>query len=181
VTRTGDAARGDGPAAGGDAAVRPGAESDLPALLSIYNHYVVHTPITFDDEPLTLEQRREWLSHYSTRGPHRLLVAEIAGAVVGYACSSVFRPKGAYRTSVETSVYLAPDRTRRGIGSALYRELFAALTGEDVHRAYAGVTLPNPASLALHRRFGFEPAGLHDEVGRKLGRFWSVQWLEKRL
>jgi phosphinothricin acetyltransferase len=177
VTRTGDAPGG----AAADVATRPGAEPDLPALLAIYDHYVVHTPITFDLDPWTLAERREWLSHYATSGPHRLLVAARDGAVVGYATSSVFRPKGAYRTSVETSVYLAPECTRRGIGSALYRELFAALAGEDVHRAYAGVTLPNPASLALHRRFGFQEAGLHDEVGRKLGRFWSVQWMEKRL
>jgi phosphinothricin acetyltransferase len=161
--------------------VRPARAEDLPSLLAIYNHYVVHTAITFDLEPFTLEQRREWFSHYADSGPHRLLVAELGGYAVGWACSSSFRPKGAYRTSVETSVYLAPEHTGRGLGAALYAALFAALAGEDVHRAYAGVTLPNPASLALHRRFGFREAGLHDEVGRKLDRFWSVQWLEKRL
>ena len=164
-----------------DAVIRPAHAGDLPALTAIYNHYVVSTAITFDIEPFTLEARREWFDHYAERGRHRLLVVECDGGVRGYACSSRFRPKAAYDPSVETSVYLAPEYTGRGLGAQLYSALFAALEGEDVHRAYAGVTLPNPASLALHRRFGFTEAGVYGEVGRKLGRFWDVQWFEKRL
>lgn len=161
--------------------MRPARADDLPALLAIYNHYVVHTAITFDLEPFTLEQRREWFGHYAERGRHRLLVADLGAGAVGYACSSPFRPRGAYQTSVETSVYLSPEHTGRGLGAALYTALFEELAGEDVHRAYAGVTLPNPASLALHHRFGFREVGLQDEVGRKHDRWWSVQWLEKKL
>ena len=101
--------------------------------------------------------------------------------MVGYATSSPFRGRAAYDPSVETTVYVADGLTRRGIGSRLYHALFASLGKEDVHRAYAGITLPNPASLALHRRFGFQPIGVYDEVGRKFGRYWSVEWLEKKL
>jgi phosphinothricin acetyltransferase len=155
--------------------------SDLPALTELYNHYVRSTPITFDVEPFDVEQRRAWFEHYAPSGRHRLLVAECDGSVAGYTTSSAFRPKAAYDPSVETTVYVAPGLERRGIGTRLYRALFEALAGEDVHRAYAGITLPNPASLALHRAFGFRSVGCYDEVGRKLGRFWSVEWQEKKL
>jgi phosphinothricin acetyltransferase len=161
--------------------VRPARESDLVSIDEIYNHYVLHTPITFDVEPLTPVERRAWFAHFGARGRYRLLVAEEGGGVVGYAASRRFKERPAYETSVETSVYVAPGLGARGIGSALYGVLLEALGEEDVHRAVAGVTLPNPASLALHARFGFQPVGVFDEVGRKFGRFWSVQWLERAL
>jgi phosphinothricin acetyltransferase len=161
--------------------LRPAREEDIPALNDLYNHYILHTPITFDVEPWTLEQRREWFSHYAETGRHRLLVALQDGRVAGYASSGRFRPKAAYDTSVESSIYLAPGLGGRGLGTALYRALFEALAREPVHRVLAGVTLPNPASLALHARFGFRPVGVFDEVGHKLERYWSVQWLEKLL
>ncbi|MFQ5843947.1 MAG: GNAT family N-acetyltransferase, partial [Planctomycetota bacterium] len=101
--------------------------------------------------------------------------------VVGYACSTPFRPKPAYRTSVETTVYVAPAATGRGVGGRLYQALFDALAGEELHRAYAGIVPPNPASVALHRRFGFHEVGVAREVGHKLGRYWDVAWFEKGL
>jgi phosphinothricin acetyltransferase len=161
--------------------VRPAREADLASIDEIYNHYVLHTAITFDVEPLTPVQRREWFAGFSERGRYRLFVAELDGGVVGYAASRRFRDKAAYETSVETSVYVAPGLGARGIGSSLYGALMEALGEEDVHRAVAGITLPNPASLALHARFGFRSAGVFDEVGRKFGRFWSVEWLERAL
>lgn len=161
--------------------VRPGRLEDLPDLTGIYNHYVRDTHVTFDVEPFTVEQRRPWLELYSDTGPHRLLVVEEAGRALGWACSGRFRPKPAYLTSVETTVYLAPEAVGRGLGGLLYRELFARLQGEAVHRAYAGVALPNAASLALHAGFGFRPIGTFREVGFKFGRYWDVEWLEKEL
>jgi len=160
--------------------IRAGREDDLPALTQIYNHFVEHTHITFDLEPFTVESRREWFGHYAATGRHRLLVAETDdGDVVGYATSGRFRDKPAYAPSVETTVYCAPDAAGHGIGSALYASLFAVLEGEDVHRAYAGVALPNDASLALHRRFGFVEIGTFHEVGRKFDKWWDVTWLER--
>ncbi|WBB63999.1 GNAT family N-acetyltransferase [Streptomyces sp. WMMC500] len=166
---------------GTDTRIRPGAEGDLEELTRIYNHYVVETPITFDIEPLTVEQRRSWLTAHPDRGPHRLLVAEEGGKILGYATSSPFRPKQAYATSVETSVYLAPEHVGRGVGGLLYTALFEVLEREDVHLALAGVALPNEASERLHLRFGFRPVGVYEEVGRKFGRFWDVAWFQKRL
>ena len=161
--------------------VRPATGDDLQAVNDIYNHYVAESHITFDVEPVSMEQRREWFTHYGPAGRHRLFVAEDGGRVVGYASSSRFRPKPGYLTSVETSVYLEPDATGRGAGSRLYESLFKSLEGEDVHRAYAGIALPNPASIALHEKFGFKRVAHFTEQGRKFGRYWDVAWFEKPL
>lgn len=161
--------------------IRPATEDDLESINDVYNHYVRETHVTFDDEPMTMGARQEWFSHYASQGPHRLLVASDDGAVVGYASSSRYRPKPGYVTSVETSIYIAPDSVGKGIGATLYAALLQALDGEDVHRAYAGIALPNPASIALHERFGFRRVALFTEQGRKFGRFWDVAWFEKPL
>ena len=161
--------------------VRPGEPGDLPSLTALYNHYVEHTHVTFDTEPFSVQQRGEWFSHYGASGPHRIFVATVDGQLAGYATSSKFRNKAAYDTSVEATVYVDGGGARRGIGSALYTALFASLRDEDVHRAYAGIALPNDASMALHRKFGFVEVGTYREVGRKFGRYWDVTWLEKPL
>ncbi|MEU6174347.1 N-acetyltransferase family protein [Streptantibioticus parmotrematis] len=170
--------------------LRPGTPDDLPQLTALYNHYVTQTPVTFDTVAFSPEQRQTWLSHYADHGPHRLFVAEETGGedggegggrLLGYATSSPFRPKPAYATSVETTVYVAPGAGGRGVGTLLYEGLFAALAGEDVHRAYAGVTLPNEASVRLHERFGFRRCGVFGQTGRKFGRYWDVAFYEKPL
>lgn len=163
------------------AAVRHARESDLAALTEIYNHYVVHSPATFDLEPFTPEQRRTWFGQYSAPGPHQLLVAEEGGLPLGYATSSRFRPKPAYATTVETTVYLHPDATGRGLGALLYAELFHRLESEDVWRAVAGIVPPNEPSIRLHLGFGFREVGRFTELGRKFGRYWDVTWYEKAL
>jgi|SRR5436190_304260 len=161
--------------------VRPAVDTDLPALTDIYNHYIVNTPITFDVVSLVPEQRRQWFDDHATTGRHRLLVAEDEGHIVGYATTSRFRPKAAYDTTVESSVYCRAECVRRGIGSLLYRTLFETIAAEDVHQIVAGVTLPNPASLALHERLGFRPVGVFPSVGRKFDRYWDVGWFERPL
>ncbi|MFD8808877.1 GNAT family N-acetyltransferase [Streptomyces sp. NPDC059597] len=165
------------------AQVRPGTEADLGALTDLYNHYVRETAVTFDTAEFTQEARRHWLLSHPEDGPHRLMVATDPDSrrVLGYATSGPHRPKAAYATSVETSVYLAPGATGRGVGTLLYTALFAALAEEDVHRAFAGIALPNEASVRLHTRFGFRHLGTFGEVGRKFGRYWDVAWYEKEL
>ena len=165
----------------GEVGIRRGVSGDLPELTELYNHYVRETAITFDVEPFTLATRRPWLEQFAGAGRHQLFVAEREGRVLGYACTGSFRPKAAYLPSVETSVYLRPEEHGRGLGTRLYAVLFEALGGEDVHRAYAGITLPNPASIALHARFGFRECGTLGEVGRKFDRWWNVLWMEKAL
>lgn len=154
--------------------IRPAALADLPRLTDIYNHYVQHSHATFDDVPFS--DRSEWFSHYGTP-PHHLLVAEMDGRVEGYATSSPYRPKPGYRTTVETSIYLAPLAEGRRLGTALYGELLA-LVDARAHRALAGIALPNEASVALHERCGFAHVGTYTEVGFKQ-RWIDVAWYER--
>ncbi|MET9558779.1 GNAT family N-acetyltransferase [Streptomyces tauricus] len=163
--------------------VRPGVATDLGTLTDIYNHYVRETPITFDTTVFTPEERRPWLLSHPEDGPYRLMVAVDADSqrILGYATSSAFRPKPAYETSVEVTVYLAPGAGGRGVGTLLYSALFDALKGEDIHRAYAGIVQPNEASVRLHERFGFRYLGTYREAGRKFGRYWDVARYEKDL
>ncbi|WOF73670.1 GNAT family N-acetyltransferase [Parvibaculaceae bacterium PLY_AMNH_Bact1] len=153
--------------------------ADIPQINKIYNHYIRETPITFDIEEKTDEDSAYWLQKLGTTGRYQCFVAVKADTVLGWACSGAYRPKAAYGTSVEVSVYLDPNAGGQGLGTALYTRLFEALKDEDVHRALAGVTLPNDASLALHRRFGFTEVGTYSEVGRKFDTYWDVMWLEK--
>ncbi|HEY6115201.1 MAG TPA: GNAT family N-acetyltransferase, partial [Candidatus Dormibacteraeota bacterium] len=143
--------------------VRSATDDDLPAINEIYNHYVQDSHVTFDLEPSTLESRRDWFRHYADRGPHRVFVAVDDGQVIGYATSSEFKSRPGYATSVETSVYVAPEHTGKGTGALLYDKIFDALKGQDLHRAYAGIALPNPESIALHERFGFKRVGVFTE------------------
>ena len=159
--------------------VRNAVAADLPALTAIYNHYIVHTPITFDVQTYQPEQRRPWFDDHAPTGRHRLLVTEEHGEVVGYATTSRWRPKAAYDTTVESSVYVRPDAVGRGTGRALYAALFDAVAREDVHTIVAGIALPNAASMALHERFGFRQVGIFREVGKKFGQFWDVAWFQR--
>lgn len=164
-----------------DDGIRTGRGDDLPGIVDLMNHYVLETPITFDVDRWTTESRRTWIEQFDTRGPYRLWVAERDGRIDGYAATLRYRAKAAYRTTVETSIYLRPEAAGAGLGARLYEALFQSIQDEDVHLALAGVTLPNPASIALHTRFGFRSTGVLHEVGRKFDRYWDVEWFEKRL
>jgi phosphinothricin acetyltransferase len=161
--------------------IRAAAKADLPRLTEIYNHFVIHTAVTFDIEPYTVDRRAAWFEQFSTTGRHRLLVAEENNELLGYAGTTRFRPKAAYDTTVETTIYCDPNAVGKGIGSRLYSGLFAAIAGEDIRTIVAGYTLPNPGSAALHERLGFKPVGVYHEVGRKFGRYWDVAWMERPL
>jgi phosphinothricin acetyltransferase len=163
------------------ALIRDPLPSDLEPLIALYNHYIRETAVTFDLNPFTVDERRPWFEKFALSGRYRLLVAELEGKVVGYASSSKFREKQAYDTTVETSVYLSPAATGKGIGRQLYAALFAALEGEGVHRALGGITLPNEASVALHTAFGFKPVGIMTECGYKFSQYHDVVWYEKGL
>jgi phosphinothricin acetyltransferase len=163
----------------GETRIRPADRGDLARITEIYNHYVLNTPATFDVEAYTVERRESWFAQFSVAGRHRLLVAEEDGVVMGYAGTTRFRPKAAYETTVETTIYCVPEAVGKGIGRRLYAELFEVLKGEDIHRFVAGYALPNVASEALHRRFGFKEVGVFSENGRKFGRYWDVCWAER--
>ena len=164
--------------------IRPALLSDLPRLAEIYNYYIVNTPITFNTQPFTVEGFRDWFEEHSDGKRHRLVVAsegDDGGRVIGYAGTGRFRPKQAYETTVETTIYCSPECTQRGVGTLLYRGLFESIEGEDINRVVAGVTLPNPGSVALHERFGFRHVGTFTGNGRKFGRYWDVAWFERPL
>ena len=149
-------------------------QGDLPALLEIYNHYIRETPITFDIEPRTLEQRQVWFDAFAPSGRYQCFVAVKGGQALGWASSHRYNERAAYDTTVSSSIYLAAGACGQGLGKRLYATLFEALAGEDIHRLFGGITLPNEASVKLHLSFGFEPVGVYREVGRKFGRFWDV-------
>jgi phosphinothricin acetyltransferase len=161
--------------------IRRAERDDLPALAAIYNHYVVHTHVSFDLEPPTLDERGEWLAGFAATGRYQCFVAVKDGTAIGWACSGRFKDRKAYGTSVETSVYLAPDGQGLGLGTRLYETLIGALGGEDVHRLVAVIALPNAASVALHEKLGFRHVGTFSQIGRKFDRFWDVAWYGRKM
>ncbi len=161
--------------------IRYGEAGDAAALNAVYDHYILNTPTTFETEAWSLARRLEWLDGFRQTGPYRLLVAEQDGTLLGFASSHRYHERAAYSTTIETSIYVSPDATGKGVGRRLYSALFEALKGEPVHMAIAGVTLPNEASQAIHRRFGFELIGISHAVGYKLGQYWDVAWYERAL
>lgn len=161
--------------------IRPAQQRDYESVIAIYNHYVEHSHVTFDVDRVHPTETAAKLSLFADTGPYRLLVAESDRTVVGYACSMPFRPKPAYCTSVEMGVYVSPGFMGRGVGRMLYAPLLDALETEDVHRAYAVIALPNPASIRLHEQFAFREVATLKEVGRKFGKYWDVAWWERSL
>ena len=154
--------------------IRPAALRDLEALTAIYNYEVEHGVATLDLTPRTLAERRVWLDAHNVDN-HPLLVAEVDGVVVGYASLSSYRPKEAYRTTVELSVYIAPDRRGQGVAAALMTELLAlARQNPDTHAVVSVITSGNEASRRLHEKFGFTFCGTVPDVAFKFGRSLGI-------
>ena len=159
--------------------IRPATERDAEALLAIYAPFVEHTAVSFET---TVPDRDEFAGRIRRCGAGwAWLVAERDGRCLGYAYGSQHRQRDAYRWSAETSAYIDPSMQRKGIGKALYHALFDALRAKGYCNAFAGMTLPNEASAALHRCVGFEPIGVFRRVGWKFGRWHDVAWLQCRL
>jgi len=162
--------------------IRPATLDDLPSITAIQNHYIENTHITFDVRTFAPEERIGWFHEHFDGKRYRILVAENDGAgLLGYVATGRFRPKQAYETTVEISVACSPNMVGKRVGTKLYARMFALLNDEDIHRVVAGIAQPNPASNALHERFGFRTVGTFTEVGHKFGRYWDVTWMEKVL
>ncbi len=160
--------------------VRAGTIAELPEIVAIYNHYVLTTAASFEIDPVTADSRRPWFEQHVGSEKYRLLVVEGAdGRLLGWASTGPFRPRAAYGTTVEASIYLRPEATGRGIGSQLYAALFRSLEGADVDQIVAGITLPNDPCVALHRKLGFGLVGTFHRVGRKFDRYWDVAWFQR--
>ncbi len=154
--------------------IRVAVPSDAEPIAAIYAPIVRDTAISFETEPPTPEVMAARIA--KTLPTHPWLVAEQAGRVVGYAYSGQHRERAAYRWSVDVSAYVAPEMRRAGIGRALYGRLFEILRTQNFRSAFAGITLPNDASVGLHESLGFKPIGLYREVGFKFGQWWDVGW-----
>jgi phosphinothricin acetyltransferase len=164
-----------------DIRIRHCAPGDYGAVVDIYNHYIENSHSTFDTRPYSIGERAPWFSQFNASGPNQLLVAEKNGAVLGFCCSTPLKNRAAYDVSVETTVYLATEAIGQGIGRRLYETLLKNLSGIGLHGAYAGVALPNDASVHLHEALGFRKVGVFEEVGWKFDRYWSVAWYELRI
>ncbi len=159
--------------------IRSAVEADAAALLAIYRPFVESTAVSFETVVPTVEE-------FATRIAKALtgwqwLVAEQGGQCIGCAYGSSHRQRHAYRWSVEVSAYVHPNHHRRGVGRALYLRLLEELAQKGFCNAYAGITLPNEGSVALHRAVGFEFVGVFKAVGRKFGTWHDVAWFQRVL
>jgi phosphinothricin acetyltransferase len=153
--------------------------SDLAGIVEIYNYTAAHSIANFDARPATVAERRVWFEQFSSTGPYRLLVARRGERVLGYASSQRYREHEAFRETVEVSVAIDATCRHQGLGSSLYRALFDGLADEPVHVALAGIALPNDASVALHRKFGFTEVGTFREYAVKDGQYLSSIWMQR--
>ena len=162
------------------ATIRAATPEDAASVAAIYNHYVAHTVVTFDEEPISAaEFTRRIESTQSAAFPW--LVAEEAGRVMGYAYAAPWKARSAYRFSAEVTVYLAPEAAGRGIGSGLYAQIFPVLKDRGIHAVMGGIALPNEASVALHEKFGMRKVAHFQEVGFKFDRWIDVGYWQRTL
>ena len=159
--------------------IRLARPDDGDVLASIYRPAVVERPTSFELEPPDGDEMARRVAKLAGKLPW--LVYERDGAVIGYAYASQHRDRAAYQWSVDVSAYVSADAHRGGVGRALYTELFAILVTQRYRNAYAGITLPNPASEGFHHAMGFVDVGVYHHVGYKLGRWHDVLWLERPL
>jgi len=175
--------------------IRPARRNDIKAITDIYNHYVEHTAITFDTSPHLSEDRLDWFDQFKAETIHQCLVICVESedkksenkkgeneksVIKGYACSSIFRQKPAYDTSVETTIYLHPNAQKQGLGRMLYTQLLNNLDQLNIHRVYGIITLPNEGSIRLHESLGYTRIGILSEVGYKFNQYWDTLWLERK-
>jgi L-amino acid N-acyltransferase YncA len=154
--------------------VRDARPEDAEPLLAIYRPFVVETTISFEIDPPSLTEFQERI--YKALSGWAWLVAQVNGEVAGYAYGSWHREREAYKWSVETSAYIDATHRGKGLGRMLYGALMPRLAERGYCNAYAGIALPNEASIAFHRAMGFQPVGVFKSVGWKFGGWQNVWW-----
>jgi L-amino acid N-acyltransferase YncA len=159
--------------------LRLATKDDAAAVAEIYRPFVASTPISFEIEPPDTQEMQRRIA--STLPTHAWLICEHRGEVVGYAYAGRHGKRAAYQWSVETSVYVRSAFHRHGIGRGLYTSLFRILVAQGFVSAYAGITLPNTSSVALHESAGFELVGVYRNAGFKLGEWYGVGWWQRAL
>jgi phosphinothricin acetyltransferase len=149
--------------------IRPVAARDAARIAEIYNLFILNTIVTFEEEAVDAAEVSRRITEVTEKYPW--LVAEVDGAVVGYAHASNWKSRCAFRNSVETTIYLHPEMVGKGQGEPLYRALLDDLRGLGLHAAIGGIALPNAASVRLHEKCGFRKIGEFVEVGFKFGKW----------
>ena len=159
--------------------IRTADTSDAEDLARIYNWYVLHTTITFDEQPVSAADLAERVSEQQDHCPWLLLLVD--GRVIGYASATRWKSRCAYRNSRETTIYLEHDQQGHGYGRQLYTRLINDLRKTPIHVLIAGIALPNESSIALHEKLGFTKAGQFNEVGEKFSRLIDVGYWQLTL
>ena len=163
----------------GELKIRPATVADAASLLAIYRPFVESTAVSFETVVPTVGEFAARIA--KALAGWQWLLAEISGQCIGYAYGSTHRERRAYRWSVEVSAYVDPGHHRQGAGRRLYESLLADLARKGFCNAYAGITVPNESSIALHRSLGFESIGVFKAVGRKFGKWHDVAWYQRAL
>lgn len=159
--------------------IRSVTPDDAARILEIYGPFVLDTPVSFETEIPSLQEMRNRIAEISEKFPW--LVCEQESYVVGYAYAGPHRSRCAYAWSVEVTVYLDPKFHGRGIGKALYGKLFELLREQGAVNAFAGITLPNQASVGIHEAMGFTKIGQFKDIGFKLGKWWDTGWWQLQI
>lgn len=159
--------------------IRAATADDAAACAAIYRPHVTDGWTSFELDPPDQAEMARRIASYSQS--HAWLVAARAGAVIGYAYGSPHRTREAYATSCDVAVYVAADASGQGVGRRLYEALLPVLKARGLHAAFAGIALPNPASIGLHEAMGFTPVGVYREVGWKMGGWRDVGWWQRVL
>lgn len=160
--------------------VRDAGPADADAIAAIYNHYVLHTWVTFELDPVDAPAMQARIDAVQALGLPWLVAADETG-VHGYAYATTWKPRPAYARTVETTVYLAPPASGRGLGRALYRVLDERLQAAGMHVLIGGIALPNAASVGLHEAMGYRHVGTFHETGFKFGQWIDVGYWQRTL
>lgn len=152
--------------------IRSATIEDAAQLCDIYNHYILQTVITFEEQPVTVEEMAQRVQDTLQNLPW--LVWEEGHRLLGFCYASRWKGRCAYRYSAESTIYLRPDAAGKRLGSRLYAALLGELKQRRFHTVIGGIALPNPASVALHERFGFERVAQFKQVGHKFGQWIDV-------
>ena len=156
--------------------VRTVKPEDATEISEIYNYYILNSVVTFEETPVTIGEMRERMQSINSKLPW--IVYEKDQQVLGYAYASEWKSRGAYKHSVESTVYLRHEEAKKGIGTSLYTELIQRLINMDFHAVIGGIAFPNDASIALHEKFGFEKVAHFKEVGYKFEKWVDVGYWE---
>ncbi len=160
--------------------IRPARATDAGAICAIYNHYIATTTISFEEAPVTGAEMAQRIAAVMEAGLPWLVMLE-GETLVGYAYATKWRVRAAYRYSVESSIYMAPEYAGQGAGRQLYEALLAQLRERDLHLVIGGIAQPNEASVRLHERLGFRKVAHFSEVGLKFGRWVDVGYWQLQL